>query len=488
MRFRPTWVKTARSESLERPPSGTRSMGVVMFNGPVFDVAIGMFLLFFVASLLASAVVEAIGGFLHRRQKHLWDSLDLLLGNTSIADDVAVRRIVNDVYQQPFITGLVRPSDRPAFEPVNDDVRKANDAALAAKETKKLPLQVKTRATKLERKRRRYGPTAIPAKEFANALLGALRPGGTLDTARSALSALQTAAGTGTDVPLADVAAALDNLAAAGRELGALNLQGAIDGLEAAGASIPIAQYRSALQSIKTDLDRLTSGPLTQDELLAAVGALPDDLQKKLTSVLVSAGNTAADIRTGIEEWFDRNMEAASGWYRKQTRWFLFIAGFAIAGVMNIDAVQAATTLYRDEDTRAAVLVAAEQVGDANCPATATSTTTPTSTAIAPDSTSPADTTSTTVVIDTGSRATTTTVASDAAAPDQIPDIDCLREVVGDSIPLPIGWGDDNTPGGLPLRVVGWFLVAIAVTMGAPFWFDLLRRALNIRRDQKAPA
>ena len=94
---------------MERPPSGTRSMGVVMFNVPVFDVAIGMFLLFFVASLLASAVVEAIGGFLHRRQKHLWDSLDLLLGNTSIADDVAVRRIVNDVYQQPFITGLVRP-------------------------------------------------------------------------------------------------------------------------------------------------------------------------------------------------------------------------------------------------------------------------------------------------------------------------------------------------------------------------------------------
>lgn len=456
-----------------------------------------MLLLFFVASLLASAVVEAIGGFLHRRQKHLWDSLDLLLGNTSIADDVGVRRIVNDVYQQPFITGLVRPSDRPAFKPVNDGIRKANDPDLVANETKKLPLQVKTRATKLEQKRRRYGPTAIPAKEFANALLGALRPGGTLDNARSALSTLQTASGIDTDVPLADVTAALDNLEAAGRELGALNIQSAIDNLKAAGARIPIAQFRSALQSIETELNRLTSGPLTKEELLAAIGALPDDLQTKLTSVLASAGNTAADIRTAIEEWFDRNMKAASGWYRKQTRWFLFIAGFAIAGVMNIDAVQAATTLYRDDDTRAAVLVVAEQVGDANCPAAATSTTvasttvtttTVTTTAIAPDSTPPADTTLSTVVIDTGSAATTTTVASGATTPDQIPDIDCLREVVGDSIPLPIGWGDDNTQGGLPLRIVGWFLVAIAVTVGAPFWFDLLRRALNIRRDQKAPA
>ena len=48
-------------------------------------------------------------------------------------------------------------------------------------------------------------------------------------------------------------------------------------------------------------------------------------------------------------------MATASAWYRKQTRWFLFLAGIVLAGALNVDAVHAATTLYRDDQARAAV-------------------------------------------------------------------------------------------------------------------------------------
>ena len=67
---------------------------------------------------------------------------------------------------------------------------------------------------------------------------------------------------------------------------------------------------------------------------------------------------------------------------------------------------------------------------------------------------------------------------------------------------LPIGWAgpDDDLRlhfaeqgwwGGLmdifQRHFVGWMLTAFAGTLGAPFWFDLLNRFINIRSAGKAP-
>ena len=99
---------------------------------------------------------------------------------------------------------------------------------------------------------------------------------------------------------------------------------------------------------------------------------------------------------------------------------------------MNVDAVHAATTLYRDDQTRAAVVSVAEHVGAATCAAT---------------------------------------------------DLTCVRDTVGGSIGLPIGWSHvDGSAGAWSLRLLGWLIVAGSVTLGSPFWFDLLRRALVVRQ------
>ena len=36
-------------------------------------------------------------------------------------------------------------------------------------------------------------------------------------------------------------------------------------------------------------------------------------------------------------------------------------------------------------------------------------------------------------------------------------------------------------------KVAGWLLTAFAVSLGAPFWFDLLNRFINLRVSGKAP-
>ncbi len=420
-----------------------------MFNGSMFDVAIGLLLLFLVASLIASALVEAVGGFLHRRQKHLWDTIDLLLGNTSVESDDNSRQIVNELYRQPFITGLVRPADRLKFDPRDPT---ANVVPARAK-ARAVPgaQNPKSRAHDDEQSARRYyGPQHIEPREFANSLLACLRPDGALDTARDALAALEETASdpTSTSIALENISATVDDLEQAATAIGSMQLRQAVARIRAAGDSIQVAQLKAALDDVRAAVTRLMTGQFDQAEVIAAIQVLPPDARTKLTAVLSGVANDAASVRTGVEEWFDRQMGAASAWYRKQTRWFLFVAGLVLAVTLNVDAVHAATTLYRDDQTRAAVVGLAERASESDC-------------------------------VSDGQQS--------SAGSAQV-DLDCVRNSVGGSISLPIGWTDIEADNAVDwsLRVLGWLFVAGAVTLGAPFWFDLLRRALVVKRSQSS--
>ncbi|MDO8364508.1 MAG: hypothetical protein Q7V88_16575 [Actinomycetota bacterium] len=429
-----------------------------MLNGSIIDVAIGLVLVFLVASLLASAVVEAIGGFLHRRQKHLWDSLDLLLGNTSVVDDPNLS-IVDQIYRQPFITGLVRPTDRAKFKPEEQPTTKAPWRGQP---------KSKTRATDSQLRRRYYGPARIEAREFANSLLAFVRTGGKGDQLLKAVNlALELAQAGQPHVDGATITAVVTNLEDAASGLAGLDIASAVGKLKAAAAAGGVAseQLQAAVKEIEQAVGAFLTGEATPDQFGRMLQQLPLDLRVKLTSVAVGAGTDLVRLRAGVEEWFDRNMAAASEWYRKQTRWFLFLAGVGLAISMNIDVVHATATLYRDDAARAAVVGIAEQVGDISCPAATTDATT--------------STTATTATTTTATTTTTSPAADEAQRPI---DLQCVKDQVGSSISLPIGWtGVDHDPWAWFVRILGWLIVGGAVTLGAPFWFDLLRRALDLR-------
>jgi hypothetical protein len=63
------------------------------------------------------------------------------------------------------------------------------------------------------------------------------------------------------------------------------------------------------------------------------------------------------------------------------------------------------------------------------------------------------------------------------------------------ALQLPIGWAaDSKDPRSLPssfgdavMKLLGLSLTAFAVSLGAPFWFDLLNRLVNLRATGKPP-
>jgi hypothetical protein len=54
---------------------------------------------------------------------------------------------------------------------------------------------------------------------------------------------------------------------------------------------------------------------------------------------------------------------------------------------------------------------------------------------------------------------------------------------------LPIGWPVQSVDG-FPWWLtapLGWLLTALAISLGATFWFDLLNRLVNIRHGMRKP-
>lgn len=221
--------------------------------------------------------------------------------------------------------------------------------------------------------------------------------------------------------------------------------------------------FRTAL------LDTLLPGTLgpneTSGDILASLGtsveALPDSRMKQaLQAFLKTAQGDIANVETAVEKWYDDQMARVSGWYKRYTQVILAVVGLIAAVLLNIDTLQVGHTLWTDEPLRSAVASAA------------------TSGAICQNATD------------------ATTKASCAS--------DELTSLKASGIP--IGWRSDcslfhggtnscwtwdegSAVSAVPilLKIVGWLLTALAVSFGAPFWFDALSKLGSLRSAGAKP-
>lgn len=175
--------------------------------------------------------------------------------------------------------------------------------------------------------------------------------------------------------------------------------------------------------------------------------------------------------RENLEKWFDNNMEKASIWYKQNASTMAFFIGLGVALFFNVDTINVIQKLWREPTIRQALVAQAD-----------------------------------TYELEEG--------------------IDNIAQVPGyfDSLSLPVGWtsvpavdtttcrnlvtftqegqiayraGNEcrtfvNIPAtydvtGWLLKVLGLVASAFAARQGAPFWFDLLRKLVNLRNTTQSP-
>src|ERR1035441_345408 len=202
-----------------------------------------------------------------------------------------------------------------------------------------------------------------------------------------------------------------------------------------------------------------------------------EHLQGTMTAILDKAAGNAASAHDQVEQWFNENMDRVSGWYKRNSQVNAVIVASILAVVLNVDTLHIASMLWTTPTLRAAVVEQAHVRSQMARPE-----------ALLPMVEYP-DTPKDPAKPNEG---VPINVPSDQAlTADEKAQLSELTGWQSDWKALQEWWGDHqkgSAPWELLLRhLFGWILTAVAISMGAPFWFDTLNRFMNIRNAGRAP-
>lgn len=167
-------------------------------------------------------------------------------------------------------------------------------------------------------------------------------------------------------------------------------------------------------------------------------------LQGALLPLIDAAGGDLGRARRNIEDWYNASMDRVSGWYKRRTQQIIAGVGLLIAVSMNIDTVAIARYLNTSQTARSLMIAAASK----------------------PDVTDP---------------------------------LGFLERQGG----IPLGWVYKQEPnqteqdfqrdwrrvpstaGGWLMKLAGLLFTTFAISLGAPFWFDILNKFMVVRSTVK---
>jgi hypothetical protein len=199
------------------------------------------------------------------------------------------------------------------------------------------------------------------------------------------------------------------------------------------------------------------------------------DTLELLKSFFNEANNDVEKFKLLLEQWFDNMMDRVSGWYKRKAQVMLLIIGLAIALVFNVDTLKIVKKLSHDKDAAKALSGMASNYMKAN----------PTSPKQAGEKTAGS----------TDSTSKNDLYTIDSTSKDLVAKADSLLhgEIEDANKILALGYSRnpfscDNFRLGemawwkfIFLKILGWIITALAISLGAPFWFDLLNKLMKLR-------
>ena len=181
-----------------------------------------------------------------------------------------------------------------------------------------------------------------------------------------------------------------------------------------------------------------------------ALGRASRHLSDVLNRLWMQSKGRPEDFVAEIERWFEDGTDRAGGWFKRKLAPKLLAVGVVIAVALNVDTLQILSRLSSDPELRQYVVEAAVERLEEGAP----------------------------------SEAQEFTQEFDRAKQELL-DLEPLLGWRKSSLPLEDGrdgiegaldWG-----GWLVLKLIGLMLTAVALSLGAPFWFDVLQKLVRIR-------
>lgn len=245
-----------------------------------------------------------------------------------------------------------------------------------------------------------------------------------------------------------------------------------------------------ALAVIDTLCDGSQAPVFTQVE--QEIGKMQDGLVKRaLQSLVHHAGGDVDVLRADLATWYDDAMDRLSGVYKRQSQAIAIGCGIFFAIVLNVDSIRIAETLWTNDALRAQVATAAPGIVQAHAghpntgdQAQFNDSMTQLLTLNLPIgwiANPPPAVSNTPKCAKAASSAKCPMPKAPAASKATPPNIlSRAWDVVAAYLPHP-------GLSGVVLTLLGWAMTALAVSLGAPFWFDTLQQILNLRGTGPKP-
>ncbi len=431
----------------------------------IIETAIGLFFVFILMSMVSSQIVEWVASYRGWRAKELENSIRSMLNDPEVKGKLDKEGLVlaDMLYAHPLIASLVRPGSKPSYIPASNFTLALFDVILTAgSESSSI------------------GQARLGLEQVKNHLLAALPA-----TAGPELIKL-----------LVDIQALVESARVEGQSDESI-----------AGISLPprlnkelsgfLENYHISPQTFNALIQAITTdGDLHLEQLRTSVAKLTQvrpELAQLITSLFTGLDATLAvgdpklaAARRNVEQWFDDTMDRAGGFYKRRTQLWLGLAGFILALMLNVDAMNITTTLWRDPTLRQSVVQQAlkyqlNQTSDGtpiSNPKEAATAINELNAKLGQD-----------LQLPIGWRPATYVVSQNGANCNWfqqrlgglwgISETECFAGLT-DAVPNP-----NTTPLG---KLLGFVIMAMAVSQGASYWFDLLSKLINLRGSGLIPA
>lgn len=174
---------------------------------------------------------------------------------------------------------------------------------------------------------------------------------------------------------------------------------------------------------------------------------------KILLRLFVDNSTDLYSLQRAIEQWYNDYMDRVTGWYKRSMQLWLFSIGLLVAVGLNVDTIYLTRQLWQNESMRIRISQGAMEYIEKK---TGLSQTPPAA------------------------------------------EIDYTYQQI-QALQLPIGWNATEPfsisslskqiiqTGGSVQKIIGWLLTGFIVSFGAPFWFDILKRFVNVRNEGIRP-
>ena len=207
-------------------------------------------------------------------------------------------------------------------------------------------------------------------------------------------------------------------------------------------AYIPSTTFATALIDVIAPPDPTRARSLS--DIREAIEQLPPSpTRQALMSLAADTQKDVTEFQAKVERWFNNSMDRASGWYKKRAQNILLGIALVMTILLNVDTIKLAQSLWNNPIARQATVDLAQKYVDQK----------------------------------------KDVLQNEQDLRKQATELENL----GQQLPFHFGWHEK--PPVNPLfwleTLTGWLITTLALSLGAPFWFDTLNKFMVVRSTVK---